>query len=52
MEKPLLKTNIIDPEKANSFNKFKAKVGTIHAIIVGLFIIGAYSKHSESLFQK
>lgn len=52
MEKSLLETKIIDPEKVNSFNKLKAKVGTIHAIIIGILFIGMHSRNSESLFEK
>lgn len=52
MKKSFLETKIIDPERTNSFNKFKAKVGTIHAIIFGIFFIGMHSRGSESLFEK
>jgi len=52
MERLLLETKIIDPEKVNSFNKFKAKVGTIHAVIIGILFIGMHSRNSESLFEK
>ncbi|OQA84946.1 MAG: hypothetical protein BWY27_01371 [Bacteroidetes bacterium ADurb.Bin234] len=52
MVKSLLETKIIDPEKGESFNKFKAKVGTVHAIIIGILFIGMYSRNSESLFEK
>lgn len=52
MEKSLLETKIINSERTNSFNKFKAKVGTIHAIVIGIFFIGVQSRGSESLFEK
>lgn len=52
MEKSILEIKIIDPEKIESFNKFKAKVGTIHAIIIGILFIGMNSRNSESLFEK
>lgn len=52
MKKTLLETKIIDPKKIESFNKFKAKVGSIHAIILGIFFIGIKSQNSESLFEE
>lgn len=52
MEKSLLETKIIDSNKIKSFNKFKEKVGSIHAIIIGIFCFGMYSRNYESLFER
>lgn len=52
MEKPLLETKIINPEKVESSIKLKAKVGTVHASIFGILYFGMYSRNSESLFEK
>jgi len=52
MEKSLLETKIIDSKRIKSFNKFKEKVGSIHAIIIGIFCFGMYSRSTESLFER
>ncbi len=52
MKEPLLETKIIDSEKIDSFNQFKAKVGAIHAAFFGILYIGMYSWGGESLFEK
>ncbi len=52
MKEPLLETKIIDSENIDSFSKFKAKVGAIHAALFGIFYILISSWGGESLFEK